>query len=236
MDMEKLHKVGKYGSHETYIDESNSRECIKELFTLLCNKYEINGYHYCLLNSGISDRLYYERDNAHNLEVMAKEHRIIPDITTIIIVKNGNNSIWYPIISGDDKYQETLGNAIERLGKNFKSVFWDKVCFNLPICPYVIFCSGKIWMESDYEMNKLRQMLPYTRKGEVHLWHHQDEHGIYKDDWNELYVKDERFTKEEKYEILQEVAIASVKYYKDKFNKNMLLKIMGKISKIFNGK
>ena len=57
-------------------------------------------------------------------------------------------------------------------------------------------------------------MLPYTKNGLPYIWNRNEPHSSLKQKWNQLYLEKERFTKEQKYEILKTVAIESVDYYK----------------------
>lgn len=225
--MEKeLHKVGKYGSYETNKDENISKSCAEEILFFLRNKCNINGYTYKIYENGIPEDACYKRDGRTYKEEWGT-HKVCTDIPTIILEKDDDKTQFYIVLSGDDKYQETGGNAIERSNKNHRGVFEEKMCFNTDIVPYVIFCSGKSFVnestnneivknENDlnsYFFSKLREMMPYNFN-----WDKLHQHSSYKYKWNRLYVKKNRFTIEEKMSILTEVANESYEYYKDKLN------------------
>ena len=225
MDNIELHKVGKYGTIETNRDENISKACAEELFLLLRDEYYIKGYTYKIYFDGIPEHICYERDNKSYKEEWGK-HKICTDIPTIVLEKDDEPSQFYIVLSGDDKFQETGGNAIERSNKNHRGVFEEKMCDNADIVPYVIFCSGKSFVneninnivENDNELNnyffsKLRQMMPYNFN-----WDKLNCHSSYKYKWNRLYVKKERFTREEKMAILEDVVKESYEYYKQKLN------------------
>ena len=215
----KLHKLGKYGSEETCRDEYFSVDCAREVFQYLKLYQPIKGWRYLIMEDGIPERMYYERDGVQLPEGF-KEHKIKPDIPTIIIVEVNNPKNFYVILSGDDKYQETNGNAIERNSKNHRGVFEEKMCYNTDINPYVIMCAGSAFFEEDgitpneYFEAKFRQMFPYTRNGKPYIWSRNDPHNSKKNMWNRLYLQLERFTKEQKLDIFKTVAMQSVKHYK----------------------
>lgn len=217
---EALHKVGKYGTEETCLDEKNSVECALEVFQFLKIHKPIKGWSYRILEDGVSEEMYYKRDGAE-IPTGFKAHKIVPDIPTIIIVENNNPYNFYVILSGDDKYQETDGNAIERNSKNHRGVFEEKMCYNTSINPYVIFCAGPGFFEedgittNDYFDSKFRQMFPYTRNGKPYIWTKNNPHNSLKQMWNQLYLQLQRFTKEQKIEILKNVALQSVEYYQN---------------------
>lgn len=218
--MEKLHRVGKYGTEETNRDENYSKECTREIYHFLRSYEPIKGYRYMILEDGVSESLYYKRDGVEIPDDF-KVHKIEPDIPTIILVENNNPDNFYVILSGDDKYQETGGNAIERSSKNHRGVFEEKMCYNTNINPYVILCSGSAFVEedgitpNDYFNAKFRQMFPYCKNGNPYIWSPSDPHDSSKEMWNQLYLQRKRYTKEEKMNILKSVAIKSSKYYRN---------------------
>lgn len=211
---DELHNVGKYGSKETCQDEINSKECASEVYLWLIAHEPINGYSYHILDEGFPEALYYKRDGLF----IDATNKIIPDIPTIILVDNNDKSKFYCVLSGEDKYQETKGNAIERQSKNWE-VFWGKICYNIDICPYVIFCCGPGFFSDEktldsYFESKFRQMMPYMREGKPHIFDIFGEKNSFKKEWNRLYLSFNRFSREEKKEILLNVAKQSVEYYK----------------------
>ena len=217
------YKVGKYGSKEIWKDEHNSEECSTEVFQYLKTNVNIDGYKFIILYDGVSELLYYERDGVQIPDTF-KQHKIKPDIPTIILSEIKNPKNFYVVLAGDDKYQETGGNAIERSNKNHRGVFEEKMCYNSEINPYVIFCAGSAFFKddgtyNDYFMSKFRQMFPYTKNGKPYFWNANDEHSSYKQNWNQLYIQKNRFTKEQKLDILMNVAMESVKYYKQLLKK-----------------
>lgn len=217
-----LHNVGKYGSKGTCEDEIISKECAEEIQEYLILNHPIEGYSYRVLTKGINEEMYYKRDGVE-LPDGFKSRKIIPDVTTIVLVKNKDTAKVYPVLSGEDKYQKTKGNAIERVCKNYGQ-FSEKVCFGIGIVPYVIFCCGpgffdeSTGMVDEYFNAKFRGMMPYTFDGKPHIWSSEANHSIYRDRWNLLYLNNKRFTKEEKKEIMKAIAIASVKYYEGFLN------------------
>jgi hypothetical protein len=213
----KLKKVGKYGSIETCNDEINSKECAMEIFNYLVVNHPIDGYTYKILESGVPEYLPYKRDNPKDYEVYddMKKHKIVPDIPCIILQEDENPDNFYVILTGDDKYQETEGNAIERMGKNHRSFFEEKMCNNSDIVPYVVFCSGGAFLNeknefSSYFASKFRQMMPYTN-----TWSYNKPHSAYKRRWNLVFVQRTRFSFDEKMRILKNVALQSVNYYSE---------------------
>lgn len=218
-----IHKVGKYGSEDTCRDERNSVICAKEIFQHLTLNEPINGWKYVLLEDGVSEMLYYKRDCV-KLPEGFQPHKIVPDVPTILLCQDDNPYNFYVILSGEDKYQESGGNAIERSNKNHRAVFEEKMCYNTTINPYIIFCTGPSFFAKDrvtpneYFEAKLRQMLPYTKEGRPYVWKRSDPHSSHKQKWNQIYLKYDRFTKEEKYDIMMEVAMQSVNYYKNLLN------------------
>lgn len=219
--MEKeLHKVGKYGTEKTDLDERISVECSREIYQYLVLNEPINGWGYRILEDGVYEYMYYKRDGVDISDIGL--NKIKPDIPTIILYELNNPDNFYVILSGDDKYQETEGNAIERSNKNHRGVFEEKMCFNSDINPYVIFCTGPAFFGKDesklseYFESKFRQMLPYTRNGKAYKWNKDIPHSSFKQSWNQLYLQKERFTKEQKIKILKEVAMESVRYYKNR--------------------
>jgi hypothetical protein len=216
---DKPHKVGKYGTEDTWYDENYSFECAMEIFQYLKTHEQIKGWRFVILEDGVPETMYYKRDGV-SIPDDFKEHKIKPDIPTIILSEINNPDNFYVILSGDDKYQETGGNAIERNSKNHRGVFEEKMCYNTSINPYVILCSGSAFFKedgitpNDYFESKFRQMFPYTKNGTPYIWSRNDQHNSSKQMWNQLYLQKERFTKEQKLKILKNVAIQSVKYYK----------------------
>jgi len=218
MKERKIKKVGGFGTEETGEDENNSKECINEIYLYLMVHHPIKGYTYRIYEN-IPERMYYERDCADNLSEYTSNNKVEPDIPAICLQSDDNPKDFYLVVSGDDKFQKTGGNAIERNMKNHRGVFEEKVCFNVDICPYVIFCCGESFIDENgeydgYFMAKFRQMFPYVRHGKAHVWSPDDKHSSFKNEWNRIYFKRERFTKEEKIEILKDVALNSVEYYK----------------------
>lgn len=207
-----IHKVGKYGEKETCIDENNSKMCVWRIFDLLRLHYPINGYTYKIYED-VPMYLPWQRDGGNITEAMRKAC-IQPDLPTIILQKNDNPLIFYVVLSGDDKSQKTKGNAIERANKNHRAFFEEKMCNNSDIVPYVLFCSGEAFITkkgttTDYIVEcKLKQMMPYG-------WESNAPHTSFKKKWNQVYLKRERFTYEEKFEILKNIAEESVKYYEN---------------------
>jgi hypothetical protein len=219
MEGKKLHKVGKYGTEETCRDENYSIECAREVFQYLKLHEPIKGWRYMIIEDGIPETMYYKRDGVPIPEGFGV-HKICPDIPTIILSNVDNPDDFYTVLSGDDKYQETNGNAIERSNKNHRGVFEEKMCYNSSINPYVILCSGSAFFDedgvtpNDYFESKFRQMFPYTKNGKPYIWSRNDPHNSSKQMWNQLYLQRERFTKEQKLDILKSVAMQSVKYYR----------------------
>lgn len=212
-----LHKVGKYGTEETCRDENNSVECAREVYQFMKLEKPLDEWRYIILEDGVPEIMYYKRDGVKIPEDF-KTHKIEPDIPTIIL-QNVNNPVdFYVILSGDDKYQETGGNAIERSNKNHRGVFEEKMCYNSDINPYVLFVAGSAFFKEDgvtlnaYFESKFRQMLPYTREGKPYIWSKDVPHSSFKRRWNQLYIQRERFTKEQKFETLKSVAIQSYNY------------------------
>lgn len=214
-------KRGKYGTSETYNDEIISKECTGEIYQYLDAYEVIDGYEYVFLEKGITEYMYYKRDNSTGI-LPTKERKIESDIPSIILRNKNNKNEWYLILSGEDKYQDTLGNAIERTAKNFNATF-EKICFNSDICPYPIFCAGKAFVNkngeiNDYILSKFREMLPYCQNGIPHIWNPSDIHTSFKKEWNRICFSQKRFTKDEKFNILMEIAEQSVAYLKNKIN------------------
>ena len=214
----RLHKVGNYGSEETCQDEINSVECAQEIYHFLVNNYPINGYVYKILEKGIPEYLPYKRDG-YDYPVDAETHYVQPDIPAIILQEVTKPDNFYIVLSGDDKYQGTAGNAIERSNKNHRAVFEEKLCKNSDIVPYVLFLSGEAFIDengkfSAYFTSKLRQMMPY----EAGYWEFSKPHSSFKRKWNLVYVQNERFSKESKLTILKKVAIQAATYYKTLLN------------------
>lgn len=206
-----IHKVGKYGTEETCKDEFISKDCARDIYNYMVVNCPINGYTYKLLENGIPVGLSFKRDGFKYDET--KSHLVVPDIPTIILQENKNPDNFYVVLMGDDKYQSTGGNAIERLVKNHRCVCEEKLCYNSDIVPYVIFCAGESFIKedgtySDYFMNKFIQMMPYG-------WDINSKYSSFKKKWNRLYLKRDRFTSEEKKKILTEVAIQSYEYYRN---------------------
>ena len=193
MEENKLHKVGKYGTKETCRDENYSIECAREVFQYLKLHEPIKGWRYMIMEDGVPETMYYKRDGVQ-----------IPE---------------------DFKVHKIGGNAIERSNKNHRGVFEEKMCYNSSINPYVIFCSGSAFFNkdgvtpNDYFESKFRQMFPYTKNGKPYIWSRNDPHNSSKQMWNQLYLQKERFTKEQKFDILKSVAMQSVKYYRSVLEK-----------------
>lgn len=225
----KLKKRGKYGSYETVIDEEISKKCVNEIYQKLQVNYPIPGWEYRLLER-IPEMMYYERDinltdekTQKYLNENVKGHNIEPDLPTIVLREKKNHKNFVVVLSGDDKYQDTQGNAIERSNKNHRAVFEEKMCANSDIVPYVILCSGPAFVDEDgnyrdYLLAKIRQMMPYNiNDGRPGIWTPDNKISIYKRNWNLFFMQRERFTYEQQYEILSKVAFSAVEYYKNKF-------------------
>lgn len=215
------HKRGNWGTEATYQDEKNSVECVESIFSYLDIHRPINGFRFRLLYS-IPESLYYNRDCDFNIlkEIRNSKstHKITPDLPTIILQEIANPKNFYVVLSGDDKFQKTGGNAIERAVKNWRCVFEEKMCFNSAIVPYVIFCYGKSFIDDNnnytpYFEAKWRQMMPYIYEGKPIKYDYNLPHSSFKTKWNQLYIQREDFTIEQKYEILKNVACEAVDYY-----------------------
>ena len=207
---------GQYGTTETYQDELNSADCVENIYHYLVDNYPIEGYTYCLLNV-ISEELYYKRD-CITIPDNYEARTIQPDSPTIILRDNTNPNNVYLVLVSEDKYQSTGGNAIERIAKNF-NVINDKVCNNIDILPYVMFISGKSFIlengEYDqYFLAKFREFLPYYYNNKPSIWTPGLPHNSAKKIWNRVYFKRDRFSYDEKMNILMETAMQSVNYYK----------------------
>ena len=218
MKENRLHKVGNYGSEETCQDELNSVECAQEIYHFLVNNYPIKGYTYKILEKGIPEYLPYKRDGK-DYPLDAEMHYIQPDIPAIILQEVAKPDNFYIVLSGDDKYQSTAGNAIERSNKNHRAVFEEKMCKNSDIVPYVLFLSGEAFIDennkfSSYFASKLRQMMPY----DAEYWDFSKPHSSFKRKWNLVFVQNERFSKETKLTVLKKVAIQAATYYKTFLN------------------
>lgn len=216
MRTEELHKVGKYGSIDTCIDENNSSEIVERIFDKLYLRKDIPGYRFNILRDGISEELLWKRDN---LDVSSYNGRTIkPDSPTIILQEKKNLENFYIVLSCEDKYQETSGNAIERTSKNF-NFFHNHLTNNCDINPYVLFIAGPAFFSknklspNEYFVSKFREMLPYIKEGKPRIWYPSESHSIYKSKWDLIFLQEERFSQKQKEDILTEVAFASVDYY-----------------------
>jgi len=218
-------KVGKYGDEGVYTDEQISKKCTKDVFYYLNVNEPIKGWHYLLLEDGFPEKYYYDRDNCCMEESDKNElGKIYPDLNTIIIVNNNNPNDFRVIVSGDDKSQDTDGNAIERSSKNHRCVFEEKIMYGEEINPYIIFCKGDGVIDDNGIINsnfktKFRQMMPYFYKGKPHCFNFSESHSIFKNEWNLVYIKKNSFTEKEKFEIIKNVAVMSINYYRTKLQK-----------------
>lgn len=220
-----MRKVGKYGQEGTFIDENNSVSCANEIYQYLLCHEPIKGWEYRILNHGVPEIMYYEREGADNLgeyEEELRKHRVRTDVPTIILQEKTNPRNFYVVLSGEDKYQATKGNAIERFTKNF-NFFHNGMTCNSNINPYVLFCSGCAFFEKDKVStgrlleSKIRESITIRNGcGNLHVWNRNDEHSSEKHKWNRVYIQYKRFTKEQKLEILMEVALDSVNHYRKK--------------------
>lgn len=104
---------------------------------------------------------------------------------------------FHVVLTGEDKYQDTQGNAIERLAKNLNMV--AKMCKHEGICPYAVFAAGDL--ATDYMMGKFMEMCPFDEyRGKAVLYDKDSKHTSFKTErWNRFYFSQERFSREKRW-------------------------------------
>lgn len=215
---EVFHPIGRYGSEETCKDEAISKACMKVIFNFLNEKDLIKGYHLELNSSKVLMDIYSKKFNLDTPSWMLG-HGVDPDIPTLFLVSNDNPNEKHVLCTGDDKYQNTGGNAIERVAKNY-NFFLNYLTYGTDINPYVIFCCGGSFLNESNEPKsyfwaKLLQTFKFTKEGKPNIfWSFNSNHSSDKNNWNQLYVQRERFTVEQKIEVLLNVINESIEYYK----------------------
>lgn len=215
---EELHMVGNYGSIETDLDERLSKYIVYDIFAELKFNYPIDNYEYMYWDT-IKESSYYKRADS-SIDTSGVTNEIRPDSGAIIIRNKNNYNDWHLILAAEDKNQENVGNAIERFAKNYNAMN-DKVCHGCEILPYVLFCSGRgLCLKNEtlreHIESKFRQALPFLKDGNPYIWSVQQEYTIYKNGWNLVYTRKNRFKYGDKKEILMGVAIDAIEYYKTK--------------------
>lgn len=208
--MEKILINGGFGSEETKQDEEITKICMDEIFEYCCVNFNFENYHFRRMDS-LSEKYVYKH-NGFNCDEL-DNHRVVPDGGVILLVNNENENIWFLIASAEDKYQQTNGNAIERYTKNF-NFFYNDVTMHSPLLPYILFCKGS-FIDDDGSVNnflhsKIRISIPKTYPV---IWNVNNPNTSFKERWNRIYMKKESFTKEEKYNVLLNTVLESIKHY-----------------------
>lgn len=218
LEKECLHQIGRYGSEETCKDEATSKACMNVIFNFLKTENIIDGYHLELENGKVMMDI-YNKKNDLKVPSWMKGHGVCPDLPTLFLVSDENPNKKYILCTSDDKYQNTGGNAIERVAKNY-NFFLNCLTDDVNINPYVVFvCGGSFLNENNepktYFWAKLLQTFKFTKGGKPNMfWSFDSEHSSDKSNWNQLYVQRERFNSKQKIEILLNVISESIDYYK----------------------
>ena len=213
-----FHQIGRYGSEETCKDEATSKACMKVIYDSLNGKELIKGYHLELNYGKVLMEIFSKKFNLSTPTWM-NGHGIDPDIPTLFLVSNDNPNEKHVLCTGDDKYQNSGGNAIERVAKNY-NFFLNYLTYNSDINPYVVFCCGGSFLNENNEPKsyfwaKLLQTFKFTKDGKPNIfWSFYSDHSSDKNNWNQLYIQRERFTAEQKINILLNVINESIEYYK----------------------
>jgi hypothetical protein len=154
-------------------------------------------------------RFLYNKKECNKLKILVKRKRL----------KHNPTNIW------DENFVfQGKGNAIERALKNIMT-FEIRLCFE-KIFPYVIFATGDDLCEDSTIIDRLKSPFGFLLKlNTVNLFK------IFIGDVSRggsFFIKSnaagsekgfENWTEEEKYEIMLEIAIKSIKYYKEKYDK-----------------
>lgn len=208
---------GKYGTFETEKTEKESVECVNEIYNMLINdpKYQFENYEYKILDK-LNTKMGARRDNPNYVCDETDKHYIIPDSPTIILLDKKNPKNFYMVLTCEDKYQKTMGNAIERLGKNFNLIN-NSFCSNVSILPYIFFYSGKAFFKNNSFNTFIEQKLYsifINLGGNIYEWSAKNVKSIHKKNWNLCYFKKDSFTIDEKRAILKENIEKIIAFYK----------------------
>lgn len=190
-----------------YADEEISQSAMEEVFFQLSNKHHIEGWTYEYLKSislnALLASLGIDDDNKY------KDYKF--DGGIIILRNNSNPKQIKIVLTCEDKSQQAKANAIERLANQL----WVLHTYtDSSILPEVVFFSGNA-TKFDENGNIENSTIRGTIKGFISPSLKISENGhISKDRWNMIYLKEGRFTKEEKVNILLEAANKSISYWK----------------------
>jgi|TARA_Y100000310_G_scaffold148123_1_gene147398 type II restriction enzyme len=182
---------------------------LKTIYTILRNQYGITEY----------------------LEDVKDSTFITPDGGFIYVVING---VKYYLLIGEQKTQGTndkrlsegkkrqsLGNAVERLGKNYNGL--DLLFTKEDILPFVTFLQGCDFHEAETIDNRVMTIFKGNKKNHINL--HKDGLGragsyfMRGHKWNEGSYGESDWTVEEMISVFKKIAKGSLDYYITKYGK-----------------
>lgn len=193
-------------TEETKKSDKDSFDVGYNICEELMSFYPIKGYHYKFVKHISESTIWNVLIRRYPLckryrvnKKVCSSHRIEPDGGVILLINDNDDNDIHIMLTIENKSQYSNGNAIERINKNYniiKEFFKD-----YSILPYIIFETGTLG--NDYLQSKIRQGFctdPSMRS-------------IYKDDGVLVFVKEDGFTYDEKYDITMELAKEIHSYY-----------------------
>jgi len=160
-------------------------------------------------------------------DAVFRNRTIKPDGGIVLLVKkDGKEPVRVVLVSevkkqGTNKErmkeghkQQAQGNAIERLGKNLTGI---KAMMNHErITPFVCFGWGCDFVENyedDFVMSKLSMLNEFYRLNKIYVYKRDGDSTRNSYAPVSMYFREDRWTREEMYQILKEVGEDSIRYY-----------------------
>ena len=161
--------------------------------------------------------LHYHFDRSH----------IRPDGGILSIKSNKDNLLTYPILISEVKNQGTndlrvreglprqaRGNAIERLGKNLIGL--RAALLRESIFPFVCFGYGCDFEPESSILDRVSTMAMFGELNKTYL--HNEEDGKF--NRGSFYFRAEKWTEDEMFEVMKDIAERSILYYFSKYHEN----------------
>ncbi len=147
-----------------------------------------------------------------------------PDGGILSIESSKNDKLTYPILISEVKNQGTnelrvkeglrkqsKGNAIERLGKNL--IGFRTALLRESIFPFVCFGYGCDFEETSAILDRVSTMAMFGKLNKIYL--HNEEDGRF--NRGSLYFRAEKWTADEMFDVMKDIAERSVQYYFSKY-------------------
>jgi type II restriction enzyme len=198
---------------------------INKIFNFLVKKYDKCTFIY-EKNININNIVDIMPNKHVEYHTFLKTSRMSPDGGIIYLIDKKNKK--YPLLISEaktqgtndkriieGKKQQSMGNAIERLGKNvigFRALLNDEEIF-----PFICFADGCDFFDGSYIVDRVSVIFYFSKLNTVNLYNYKNLA------YGSFFYRIQKWEEKQMYPILSEIAEKSINFYFLKYGKNNFL-------------